>query len=144
VRARVTVVSQSSESVPGRVPVPVRLAAYLLVLVALVAAVLGVLEAMNTRWHRAVVGVGGALLLGGYAAWLMIIARGLLRLRSWSRGMAVATQVVLLPVAWSFWGGSTKLVAALLALVPLLIIGCLLSPPATRVLVPESLRRKRS
>ncbi|HYO17375.1 MAG TPA: hypothetical protein VES02_01745 [Dermatophilaceae bacterium] len=134
--------SQSTASASGRVPVPVRVAAYLLVLVALVAAALGVLEAMNTRWQRAIVGVGGALLLGGYALWLLVIARGLLRLRSWSRGMAVATQVVLLPVAWSFWGGSTKWVAALLALIPLVVIGCLLSPPATRVLVPESLRRK--
>lgn len=132
----------SSASAPVRPPAPILVAAGLILLEAVVVLVLGVLEAANTRSHRAVVGVGGAILLGLYAAWLAVIAWGLLRLRMWARGMAVATQVVLLPVAWSFWGGSTTWVAVVLAAVALTVIGCLVSPPATRALVPESLRRK--
>lgn len=135
-----------SQSSPARTtvrpPAPILLAAGLILLEALVVIVLGVLEGLNTRSHRAIVGIGGAILLGLYATWLVVIAWGLMRLRMWARGMAVATQVVLLPVAWSFWGGSTTWVAAVLAAVALTVIGCLVSPPATRALVPESLRKK--
>lgn len=135
---------RQSSLVPAtlRAPAPILVASGLILLEAVVVVVLGVVEAANTRSHRAVVGVGGAILLFLYAAWLVVIAWGLLRLRMWARGMAVATQVVLLPVAWSFWGGPTTWVAVVLAVVALTTIGCLVSPPATRALVPESLRTK--
>lgn len=106
------------------------------------ALVLGVLEGANTQAHRPIVGVGGAILLVLYAIWLAVISRGLLRLRMWARGMAVATQVVLLPVAWSFRAAPTTLIAVVLAAVALTVIGCLVSPAATRALVPESLRKR--
>lgn len=134
--------STSPTAASVRPPAPILVAAGLLVVEAVVALVLGVVEAANTRSHRAIVGVGGAILLGLYAAWLLVISWGLLRLRMWARGMAVATQIVLLPVAWSFKDAPTTLVAVLLAAVALTVIGCLVSPPATRALVPESLRRK--
>lgn len=135
--------SQSSAArAKVRPPAPILIAAGLVLIEAVVTLTLGVLEAANTRSNRAIVGVGGAILLFLYATWLVVIARGLLKLRMWARGMAVATQVVLLPVAWSFWGGPTTWVAIVLAAVALTVIGCLVSPPATRALVPESLRRK--
>ncbi|MDO5683835.1 MAG: hypothetical protein Q4G46_13540 [Propionibacteriaceae bacterium] len=128
---------------PQRVaPTPVKVAAALLGLVATVAAVLGVLEAVNVRSERAVVGVGATILLVAYAAALVFVARGLLRLRAWSRGPAVATQVVQLPVAYSFLGGSTTWVAMALAGVSITAIVCLVLPSSTRALVPHLLRRR--
>jgi hypothetical protein len=136
------VVSQSSEAARTvRPPVPILVAVGLILVEAVTAVVLGVLEALNTRAHRAVVGVGGSILLLLLATWLVIIARGLLRLRMWARGMAIAIQVVLLPVAWSFRAAPLTWVAIVLAAGALTIIGCLVSPPATRALVPESMRR---
>lgn len=113
----------------------------LLGLIAIVAAGLGVLEAMNIRPHRAVVGVGAAILLLAYAVGLGVVIRGLLQLRAWSRGPAVATQVVQLPVAYSFLGGSTTWIAVLLAAVSLTVIVCLVLPSSTRALVPHLLNR---
>ena len=121
---------------------PILLAVGLILIEAVLAVTLGILEAINTRAHRAVVGVGGSILLLLFATWLVIIARGLLRLRMWARGMAVAIQVVLLPVAWSFRAAPSTWVAIALAVGALTIIGCLVSPAATRALVPESMRRR--
>lgn len=137
----VSAVTNTPAEPPPSAPTPVRVAAGLLVCVAGVAVVLGILEAVNIRWHRAVVGVGATLLLFLYAVWLVVIARGLMRLRSWARGMAIATQVVLLPVAWSFRAAPTTWVAIVVAVVALSIIGCLLSPVANRVLMHESYRQ---
>ena len=125
---------------PRRPPTPVKVAAALLALIAIVAAGLGVLEAFNVRPHRAVVGVGATFLLVGYAVGLLLVVRGLLLLRSWSRGPAVATQVVQLPVAYSFLGGGTTLIGVVLALVSVITIVCLILPSSTRALVPHLLK----
>lgn len=122
-------------------PTPVRVAAGLLLVIGAVAAVLGVLEALNVRPTRAVMGVGSTILLVAYAIGLAVVARGLLRLRRWSRGPAVATQVVQLPVAYSFLGGPTTWIGVLLALVSLTVIVCLVLPVSTRALVPHLLNR---
>lgn len=135
--------SQSSaESEHARiVPVLVRIAAVLLGLIAVTAIVLGILEAINIRPHRAVVGVGASILLLLYAVGLGVVIRGLLRLRAWSRGPAVATQVVQLPVAYSFLGGGTTLIGVLLAAISLTVIVCLVLPSSTRALVPHLLTK---
>lgn len=117
------------------------MAAWLLVLVAVTAAVLGVLEALNVRPNRAVVGVGGTILLLAYALGLGVVARGLLLLRRWSRGPAVATQVLQLPVAYSFLGGATTWIGVLLGALSLTVIVCLVLPASTRALVPHLLDR---
>lgn len=112
----------------------------LLALVAVVSLVLAVLEAVNIRPQRAVVGVGASILLLLYAVALAAVIRGLLRLRGWSRGPAVATQVVQLPVAYSFLGGGTTWIAIVLAAVSLTVIVCLVLPSSTRALVPHLLK----
>ncbi len=131
----------SETSQPRTVPTPVRIAAALLAVIALTAAVLGVLEAFNVRSNRVVMGVGATILLLAYAAGLAVAIRGLLRLRSWSRGPAVATQVVQLPVAYSFLGGGTSWIGVLLALISLTVIVCLVLPSSTRALVPHLLTK---
>ncbi|WP_432557929.1 hypothetical protein [Granulicoccus sp. GXG6511] len=134
--------TQTTRTEPTRrPPTAVRVAAGLLILVAAVAAALGLLEAFNVRPERAVVGIGSTILLVAYAVGLIIVARGLLRLRSWSRGPAVATQVVQLPVAYSFLGGATTWVGVVLGLVSITTIVCLVLPSSTRALVPHLLNR---
>lgn len=135
--ARLATVTDLPHAAARRPPTPVRVAAGLLFLTAVTAAALGVLEAVNVRPHRAVVGVGGTILLLAYALALVVVARGLLRLRRWSRGPAVATQVVQLPVAYSFLGGATTWVGVLLGAVSLTVIVCLVVPASTRALVPH-------
>lgn len=117
------------------------MAAGLLVLVAATSAVLGLLEAVNVRPHRAVVGIGGTILLLAYAVGLVVVARGLLLLRRWSRGPAVATQVLQLPVAYSFLGGSTTWIGVILGVISLTVIVCLVLPASTRALVPHLIDR---
>ncbi|WP_344813973.1 hypothetical protein [Microlunatus aurantiacus] len=93
----------------------------------------GVLELLATRASRAVVGSGAAIILLGYAVLLIAVARGVFRGRRWSRAPAIATQLIQLPVAWSFRGGETTWFAALLGAVSLTVIVCLLLPSSTRV-----------
>ncbi|WP_425308774.1 hypothetical protein AADG42_08440 [Ammonicoccus fulvus] len=126
---------------PRTVPTPVRVAAALLAVIALTSAVLGILEAFNVRSNRMVMGVGATILLLAYAAALAVVIRGLLRLRGWSRGPAVATQVVQLPVAYSFLGGGTTWIGVLLAAISLTVIVCLVLPSSTRALVPHLLTK---
>ncbi|GAA3714692.1 hypothetical protein GCM10022204_37360 [Microlunatus aurantiacus] len=109
------------------------LAAGLLTVIGVASAGYGVLELLATRASRAVVGSGAAIILLGYAVLLIAVARGVFRGRRWSRAPAIATQLIQLPVAWSFRGGETTWFAALLGAVSLTVIVCLLLPSSTRV-----------
>ena len=97
----------------------------------------GVLELLATNASRAVVGSGAAIILLAYAVLLFAVARGVLRGRRWSRAPAIATQLIQIPVAWSFRGGETTWVAFLLGAVSLTVIVCLLLPSSTRIFTGE-------
>ena len=111
------------------------LAAALLVVIGAASAVYGVMELVATRASRAVVGSGAAIILLAYAGLLAMVARGVWRGRRWSRAPAIATQLIQLPIAWSFRGGQTTWFALLLGAVSLTIIVCLLLPASTRAFV---------
>jgi uncharacterized membrane protein (DUF2068 family) len=113
------------------------LATALLAVIGAASAVYGVLELIETRASRAVVGSGAAIILLAYAALLMVVARGVRRGRRWSRAPAIATQLIQLPIAWSFRGGQTSWFALLLAAASLTVIVCVLLPSSTRVFVSE-------
>jgi hypothetical protein len=113
------------------------LATALLTVIGVSSAVYGLLELIETRASRAVVGSGAAIILLGYAALLTAVARGVLRGRRWSRAPAIATQMIQLPIAWSFRGGQTSWFALLLAVASLTVIVCILLPSSTRVFVAE-------
>ncbi len=113
------------------------LAAGLLGVIGAVSAGYGVLELMATNASRAVVGSGAAIILLAYAVLLVAVARGVLLGRRWSRAPAIATQLIQLPVAWSFRGGETTWFAVLLAAVSLTVVICLLLPTSTRIFVGE-------
>jgi hypothetical protein len=82
----------------------------------------GVAELGVLSWSRATMGLTTALFFGVYGAGLGACAWQLLRLRSWARAPVVLAQLIQLPVAWSFRGGSTTPVAAVLAVVAVLVL----------------------
>jgi hypothetical protein len=113
------------------------LAAGLLAVIGAASAGYGVLELMATNASRAVVGSGAAIILLAYAVLLFAVARGVLMGRRWSRAPAIATQLIQLPVAWSFRGGETTWFAALLGAMSLVAIICLLLPSSTLIFTGE-------
>jgi uncharacterized membrane protein (DUF2068 family) len=110
---------------------PLALAAVLVALEAAAAVVFGVSAALSMQRNRIVVGAGTAVLMMGYGALLASAAWGLWRGRRWSRGPTIATQLIHLPVAWSFVGGQTTWLALLLAAMSVLTLICLLMPSST-------------
>jgi hypothetical protein len=72
-----------------------------LALEALIALAYAALEIGQIRMSRPVVGVGVTILMAGFGLLLLLVARGVFLGRRWSRGPAVATQLILLPLAWA-------------------------------------------
>ena len=66
--------------------------------------VFGGIALTQIRISRAEVGAGVAIWMLGYGVLLLAIARGVFRGRRWSRAPAIATQLILLPIAFSFRG----------------------------------------
>ena len=113
-------------------------AAALAALEGLVAFVYGVVEIGQVRVFRAVVGVGVSITMIAFAVLLLVAARALLRLRRWARGPVVAIQLILLPVGWSFRGGTTTWVAVVMIVFAVLTLVTVLHPRSTRALVQET------
>jgi hypothetical protein len=116
-----------------RHPPTIVVAAALLAVEALVALGYAVLEVGQIRMSRAVVGIGVTVLMGGFGLVLLLVARGVFLGRRWSRGPAVATQLILLPLAWSFIGGRTTWIAVVLAVMAIAVLVGLLHPRSTAV-----------
>ncbi|HSU34707.1 MAG TPA: hypothetical protein VLJ88_03515 [Propionibacteriaceae bacterium] len=102
---------------------------------ALAAIVFGAVALTQIKVTRAGLGGGVAILMLTYGLLLLLVARGVLRGRRWSRGPAAATQLILLPIAWSFRGTPTTGVAVLIAVTAVAIIVGLLHPRSTEVFV---------
>ena len=120
---------------PGTRPAPLLLAGVLIGVEALTAIVFGVVALTQITVTRAGLGGGVAILMLIYGLLLVFVARGVLRGRRWSRGPAAATQLILLPIAWSFRGSPTTWVAVLIAVTAVVIIIGLLHPRSTEVFV---------
>ncbi len=125
--------SPGTQPSPGRRgPVPLAVAAVLVVLEALTLVVLGVAEVFWLSGSRLTMGLTTAvffLVYGGGLAWC---GWQLYRLQSWARAPVVLAQLIQLPVAWSFRGGSTTPVAAVLVLVALAVLVGVLHPASLR------------
>ncbi|MEU3354023.1 hypothetical protein [Streptomyces sp. NPDC037389] len=79
----------------------------------------------------------GGLTVLALAALPLLAARGLWLLRRWSRGPAMITQIMALPVAWTlFSGGGASLIAGAvaLALTAVATLVLLVNPTATEAL----------
>ena len=122
---------------PSR-PAPLLLAAALLAVEALAALVFGGIALTQIRISRAEVGAGVAIWMLGYGVLLLAIARGVFRGRRWSRAPAVATQLILLPIAFSFRAAPTTWVAGAIAVVAVGTLVGVLHPRSTEVFVPRS------
>ena len=125
-------------SPPGHRPATLLLAAVLIAIEALSALVFAVLEIGQVQMSRPGVGVGVAVLMGVFGLLLLIVARGVLRGRRWSRAPAVAMQLIVLPLAWSFRGGQTSWVAYALGAVAIGALVGLLHPRSTAVFEPRT------
>jgi hypothetical protein len=111
-----------TDSLPSTAPRPLKLAAAVVAVEGLVVALLGIGEAITIDRARLVLGLTTAGFLILYGAALVLVARGLWRTSTWSRGPAVFGQLIQLGVAWSFWGGSTRAVSVVLALAAVAVL----------------------
>ncbi len=78
----------------------------------------------------------GGITLLALAALPLVAARGLRLGRSWSRGPALITQLMALPVAWTLYstGGAMIVAAVALALAAVAVAALLVNPTATEAL----------
>ncbi|MFD9208094.1 hypothetical protein ACFVZM_17680 [Streptomyces sioyaensis] len=78
----------------------------------------------------------GGLTVLALAVLPLVAARGLWLRRRWSRGPALITQIVALPVAWTLVNGGGALIAAgiALAVAALVVLVLLVNPTATEAL----------
>ncbi|MFD4245268.1 hypothetical protein ACFWP3_27325 [Streptomyces sp. NPDC058525] len=78
----------------------------------------------------------GGITLLALAALPLVAARGLRLGRSWSRGPALITQLMALPVAWTLFntGGAMIVAAVALALAAVAVAALLVNPTATEAL----------
>ena len=111
------------------------MAAALLALEAMIGLGYAAIEVGQVRMTRAVVGVGVAILMAGFGLLLLLVARGVFRGQRWSRGPAVAAQLILLPIAWSFRGGATTWVSVGLAVLATAVLVGVLHPRSTAVFI---------
>ncbi|HET9778982.1 MAG TPA: hypothetical protein VFP81_06830 [Propionibacteriaceae bacterium] len=125
----------------GRRPFTIVMAAAVLALEAVIALGYAVLEIGQVRMTRAAVGVGVTILMAAFGLLLLVVARGVFLGKRWSRGPAVATQLILLPIAWSFKGGSTTWVSVVLAALAIAVWVGVLHPRSTAVFVPPAANR---
>jgi hypothetical protein len=119
----------------GRRPLTLVAAAILVAIEALIAVGYAATEIGQIRVSPAVMGVGVAVLMACFGLLLLLVARGVYLGRRWSRGPAVATQLILLPIAWSFRGGATTWVSITLAVLAIAVLVGVLHPRSTAAFV---------
>ena len=98
---------------------------------------LAVLELVSTQPERPVVGLTTGIMFAAYAVLLGVAARGVLRAARWARGVAAFTQILHVPVAWSFSGGSSAWVAGTVIALSALVLVLLFLPVSTAAFLSE-------
>ena len=111
-----------TDSPAAAVPRPLKLAAAVVAAEGLTLAILGIAEAFTIQSSRLVLGLTTTAFFILYGGGLVLVARGLSRASTWSRGPAVFAQLIQLLVAYSFWGGATKPVAIALAVAAVAVL----------------------
>jgi len=109
-------------------PVPLTIAVGLIGLEGLVLLVYAVLEVASVDADRVGLAVTTAIFFAVFGGALVVCAVGLSRLHSWARSPVVVAQLITLLTAWSFVGGETTWVAAVLATVSVAVLVCLFHP----------------
>lgn len=124
----------SLDEQPGTRPVLLGVAAALTGLEGVALLGYAVLELAHVDADRVSVAVTTAVFFAVLGAALVLCATGLWRVRSWGRSPVVVAQLITLLTAWSFAGGETTWVAALLGGVSIVVLVGLLHPRTTEVL----------
>ncbi|WP_328992110.1 hypothetical protein OG394_37805 [Kribbella sp. NBC_01245] len=132
---------ESPSATFANVPAPLKAAAIVVAAEGVLAAVMGVLEAFTIDSSRLVLGLTTAVFLTLYGVGLVVVARGLSRAATWSRGPAVFAQLIQLGVAWSFWGGSTRWVAVVLGVSGVVVLVSIFQRSSLDALVDDPTRR---
>jgi hypothetical protein len=112
----------------------IRGGAALVALEALALLALAIAALLTVKSDRLVLGATNAAFFCAYGAGLAVCARGLMRLRSWSRGPVVLAQLIQLGIAWSFVSRSTAWLSVLLAVPAALVLVVVLAPSTTSAL----------
>jgi hypothetical protein len=112
----------------------IRGGAALVALEGLALLVLAIAALVTLTSDRLVLGATNAAFFCAYGVGLAVCARGLVRLRSWSRGPVVLAQLIQLGIAWSFVGRSTAWLSVLLAVPAALVLAVVLAPSTTSAL----------
>lgn len=121
-------------------PITVQAAAALEAAEGVAAVGFGVYVGVETALGAAVdpasaIGVTVLALAGGLG--MLACARGLLRADQWSRAPTVLTQLFALPVAWSLWQSERPAIAIPMAVIAVLALVTVLSPPSTAWLIED-------
>lgn len=119
-----------------RPPRPLLIAAALCAVEAVGLLVAAVAEGVAFDPDRAVMGATTTAFFAAYAVALLGCAWAVTRGRSWGRSPLVLAQLIQLGVAWSFRGGSTTWLAAVLAVVALVVGVGLVHRSTTAFLLP--------
>lgn len=126
-----------TESPAAAVPRPLKLAAAVVAVEGVVLVVLGIAEAFTIHGSRLLLGLTTTAFFVLYGGGLLVVARGLSRASTWSRGPAVFAQLIQLLVAYSFWGGSTKPVSIALALAAIGVLQGVFRKSSTEALADD-------
>lgn len=132
---------ESPSATFANVPTPLKVAAIVVAGEGALAAVMGVLEAFTINSSRLVLGLTTTVFLILYGVGLAVVARGLSRAATWSRGPAVFAQLIQLGVAWSFWGGTTRWVAVVLGISGVVVLVSIFQRSSLDALVDDPTRR---
>jgi hypothetical protein len=108
--------------------------AALVALEALALLVLAAAAVVTLHSDRLVLGATNAAFFCAYGVGLAVCARGLSRLRSWSRGPVVLAQLIQLGIAWSFASRATAWLSVVLAVPAVLVLAVVLAPSTTTAL----------
>ncbi|MGW7683800.1 hypothetical protein ACWGID_23885 [Kribbella sp. NPDC054772] len=123
-----------TDSPVAAVPRPLKLAAAVVAVEGLALIVLGIAEAFTIHGSRLVLGLTTTGFFVVYGAGLGFVARGLSKAARWSRGPTVFAQLIQLLVSYSFWGGSTTIVAVALAVLAVAVLICVFQKASTEAL----------
>ena len=118
-------------------PPPLLVAASLVAVQGLLVVAYAVLEAFATSADRAVMGATTSVFFLAYGVLLVACGWWLSRGRSWARGPVLLSQLMWLGLAWSFRGGSTTVVAVVLAVVAVVTLAGMLHPDSIEALNQE-------
>lgn len=129
--------SSTPAGLPHEVPAPLKVAASLAGVEAVLLVLQGLAEVLAVSGGRVLMGVTTAVFFVLYGAGLAFCAWGMSRLKSWARAPVVVAQLIQVLVAASFWGGGTTWVAVGLGLVALIVLAGIFHPASIDALAED-------